>query len=339
MDNRERKIFWDTLCSLKGEDLEADIQKLEKTIKYPSHLYRYRPMSLNSVQALQENKLYFSTSDYCDDPFDTFIDVQIPRIKEEFDMIKKMGKENFEYVAQPILKMLDLNNNQTDEITSQIVDIVYKIINNQQICAEIRRYFRNIRNEIKKETISACFSERPYNESLWIKYAQQHQGFVVEYDILNMLKKPLYIYYGKCENYSMKTNNIISLYPMYYSEENYDATKYAQFLSLQKIGSLDLFPKNYDKVIKKLGNQIWEREKITLIKKICHSYDQEWRMLVNRTVRMPVYIEWIPSAIYLGLNMTDKDAEFVTKIAKTSGIRKVYKCCISDEGSLIAEEI
>lgn len=37
--------------------------------------------------------------------------------------------------------------------------------------------------------------------------------------------------------------------------------------------------------------------------------------------------------------MTDKDAEFVTKIAKTAGIGKVYQCCISDDGELVAVEI
>lgn len=298
MDNRERKIFWDTLCSLKGEDLEADIQELEKTIKYPRYLYRYRPMSLNSVQALQENRLYFSTSDYYDDPFDTFINVQISGIREEFDMVKKMGKKNFEHALPQISKLLDLNEDQAEEITAQIIDNVYKIIENPESCDRIQRYFRNIRNEIKKETISVCFSESWKNESLWIKYAQQHRGFVVEYD-LNKNENLLCGQYIQCKNCIMAKNNIRQLYPMYYSEKSYDATKYAQFLSICK--NLLLEEKDYDKIMKLLGNQIWEREKITLIKKICHSYDQEWRMLINQPVRMPVYIEWIPSAVYLGL--------------------------------------
>ena len=44
---------------------------------------------------------------------------------------------------------------------------------------------KEIRNEIRKQTYTVCFSENEFNETLWLKYGNNHQGFVVEYDIHN----------------------------------------------------------------------------------------------------------------------------------------------------------
>lgn len=40
-----------------------------------------------------------------------------------------------------------------------------------------------LRDEIKKDTWSICFSENGFNEVLWLKYADQHRGFVQIYDL------------------------------------------------------------------------------------------------------------------------------------------------------------
>ena len=34
MSSKERKTFWDTLCSLDGQDVENDIKSLLATIKF-----------------------------------------------------------------------------------------------------------------------------------------------------------------------------------------------------------------------------------------------------------------------------------------------------------------
>ena len=75
MDNVERQKFWDTLCSLTGEDIEADARTVKDTIIYPRFLYRFRSVSVSSIEALQTNKLYFSKANYYDDPFDTLIKI------------------------------------------------------------------------------------------------------------------------------------------------------------------------------------------------------------------------------------------------------------------------
>ena len=84
MDHNDREQFWKTLCSLPGNDIVAEREQLFKSIKYPKLLFRYRPVSTRSLEALRTNKLYFSSANYYDDPFDTFLHIDIEAIRNEY---------------------------------------------------------------------------------------------------------------------------------------------------------------------------------------------------------------------------------------------------------------
>ena len=94
MNDSDRQIFWKTLCSLEGQDMQKDCEVLSKTIKVPKYLYRYRPVSLKSIEALRYNRMYFSTANYYDDPFDTFIHVDI---KEMENFFSKIANDKIEF--------------------------------------------------------------------------------------------------------------------------------------------------------------------------------------------------------------------------------------------------
>ena len=55
MNHNEREHFWQTLCSLPGNDIVAEREQLFKAIKYPKLLFRYRPVSTKSLDALRMN--------------------------------------------------------------------------------------------------------------------------------------------------------------------------------------------------------------------------------------------------------------------------------------------
>lgn len=84
MNHSEREQFWQTLCSLPGNDIVAEREQLFKSIKYPKLLFRYRPVSTKSLEALRTNRLYFSSANYYDDPFDTFLHIDIEAIRKEY---------------------------------------------------------------------------------------------------------------------------------------------------------------------------------------------------------------------------------------------------------------
>lgn len=338
MNDEERALFWDTLCFLKGTDLKEDTDLLNKAIIYPKYVYRFRAVNERTLNALRENKLYFSTANYYDDPFDTFINIDIRKIQDVLD-----NATQIQYVDQ-IISCMDymlskwLGIQINAEQRKMLIETLNKNLENPNFKTGVKEYWRNIRNEIKKETWSVCFSEDGLNESLWLKYANQHKGFAVSYDLENEenLRCGKQAECVNCRRHMVST----PVYPIYYSDKKYDATKFAYFLSICKMVGNNLNEELFKNITTDMGNQMWEREKITLIKKACHRYDKEWRMIASSiNIEVPVMKVWIPAAVILGLSMTKSDEAQVIGTAYQAGIKKIYKCYINDEGNLDARLI
>lgn len=138
----------------------------------------------------------------------------------------------------------------------------------------------------------------------------------------------------KCVNCGIK-NYGTPLYPIYYSDTPYDATKFAKFVMLRKIAEITetQIPQE---LYEGMGSPMWEREKTTLIKKECHKYDEEWRMITGCIMKPPVMMEWIPSGIILGLRMGVAEENLVVSMAKEAGIKNIYKSYINAQNKLDA---
>lgn len=263
MTKEEKNIFWNTLCSLDGKDIVADSKTIRSVIKYPKYLYRYRKVDMNTLGALQRNKMYFSSSNYYDDPFDTFLHVNMDKIKNVAQLISgDIDKRNL-YINQlcGLLQMSDRDRLQfISSFDSIDIQKFESIMKNHLTDKEY-----GVRNEIRKESWSVCFSENGFNEVLWLKYADQHKGFALMYDLEDD-SKHLCGKKEKCKKCDI-ANSGTPLYPMYYSEERYDATDFAQYLVIQKL--LDQLPKStvVESCRSIFGEFTWSREKILLIKK------------------------------------------------------------------------
>ena len=330
MNSHERELFWQTLISLPGEDIQAEGQKLYETIKLPKYLYRYRPVSMKSLEALRTNRLYFSSANYYDDPFDTFLHINIDAIKSEYISAFKT-RESTERVVEGVKNIFA--KIATEEQLAQItVDNVLQALKNGLIENFLNSALA-MRDEIKKDTWSVCFSENGFNEALWLKYADQHKGFALIYDLENS-ENLLCGKQEKCQDCGIMKYGT-PLYPMYYSDTPYDATNFAKLVMLRKVGELtgtEIPPELYQS----MANGTWEKERITLIKKECHKYDEEWRMITGCIMKPPIVREWIPSGIILGLRM-EKDAEnLVTSMAREAGIENIYKSFIDSQNRLNA---
>ena len=86
MNQDERKKFWDVLLTMH-DAVPEHLQQLQKTIIVPNTLCRFRAVNENSLAQLQENKLYFSTADYYDDPFDTYFYVNYRLLQQSTDVM------------------------------------------------------------------------------------------------------------------------------------------------------------------------------------------------------------------------------------------------------------
>lgn len=330
MNAQEREAFWKTLCTLSGADPKQDAEKLMNTVKFPKFLFRYRSVTLSSLEALRTNRLYFSSANYYDDPFDTFLHIDIEHIRKAI----LSGLQTAESVAAAA----EQAKNRLKGIITEEQEKFFTADNLQQMISNglLEDFLDSalaLRDEVKKDTWSVCFSENGFNEVLWLKYANQHKGFVQIYDLENN-ENYLCGKQEKCRNCGIK-NFGTPLYPIYYSDKPYDATNFAKIVMLKKMGELSgtQIPQYlYDSI----GSGMWEREKTTLIKKKCHEYDEEWRMITGCQMKGSVMMEWIPSGIILGLRMGVKEENLVISMAKEAGIKNIYKSVIDSKNTLNA---
>lgn len=333
MNSQEREVFWNTLCSLEGNDAKQDAEKLMQVIRLPKYLFRYRPVNLKNLEALRTNKLYFSSANYYDDPFDTFLHIDIEAIKKDI-LVAFQTPQSIETTIEKIKSSFGsvLTAEQMAQFTPENVtstlsqDLVVKFLNSALA----------LRDEVKKDTWSVCFSENGFNEVLWLKYADQHRGFVQIYDLENS-ENFLCGSQEKCVNCGIK-NFGTPLYPIYYSDKPYDATNFSKLVMLHKLGETmgALIP---PQIYAGIGPGFWERERTTLIKKKCHEYDEEWRMVTGCQMKPPIMMEWIPSGIILGLRMKSTEENLVVSMAKEAGIKNIYKSYIDSGNRLNAMPI
>lgn len=319
MSTEDRLAFWKLLCGLNSGNMLEDSQKIKDVIKYPRFLYRYRSVNNNTLAALIDNKLFFSTPNYYDDPFDTFLridkDKVIMHIKQDL-----MSRERItDYASFHKISLETAENN--------ITNLLYNFLDLYK-----EDSFNYLREVLRSEVYSVCFTDTWKNEALWLKYADQHRGFAVVYDILD--SESYLCGRQECCSSCPMMNASIEYYPVCYVDEKYDATEYAKNLAV-----FQAFKCQNDNYIYYLRDMLppfyWEREKITLIKKRCHEYDGEWRGILNYKYQFnsngAIYKKIKPYAVILGLKMQDSERRLVLNAAKSAGIDTIGKIVILDD--------
>ena len=150
------------------------------------------------------------------------------------------------------------------------------------------------------------------NEQLWLKYAGNHSGFALEYDLADNSA----FLCGKME----KCKNCLAgrlhypTYPVRYSNEKYNATAFARnTIIVQAITSL-FSAAIQSQLMQMVSPSVWERERIALCKKKCHEHDEEWRMIYHGC------------SVTLGMKMEPKSKDLVITLSKVAGIPKIYEC-------------
>ena len=88
-----------------------------------------------------------------------------------------------------------------------------------------------------------------------------------------------------------------------------------------------------------ISKMMWEAERISLIKKKCHEYDKEWRML--RPTMMPdrSCIKMRPYKIILGLRMPAYERCMVVSAAKLAKIGEIEELFINENDELDSRPI
>ena len=328
MDAAGRKAFWDTLCSLHTYDHES-ARKLVEASPWPQELCRFRAVNENSLMQLQNNEQFFSTADYYDDPFDTFFSIDFKALQQNGNAVTQMLAQNDTGRIRDLLTAFGFGDN-IDSIIQSLRETKFDI-------NWLTLSLKDVRKLLQRQIYSICFCEDPLNETMWLKYADQHKGFVQVYDF-NDPDTKLCGKEPKCAECGV-TKYPPVLFPVYYSGEMYDATTYALNVLAREVFKEKLSFLPPEALNAFIYTASWEDERISLIKKECHQYDQEWRMLLPTPYTSRPRIKLKPKSVLIGLRTPEYQKRLIISAARSAEIQEIYQVVINDDNLLGKQRI
>ena len=329
MDAKGREIFWKVLKDIH-DNAEHNVKKLMDASPWPEKLCRFRSVSESTLQQLNDNKIFFSSADYYDDPFDTYfyinVSQMVPAYEEMRDRLLKEDKEFIELLHRIAAVIGQEPKAFVNILSSESLNFMH-----------LKEQLQEVRKMMQQRMFSICFCEEPYNETLWLKYAQNYSGFVQVYDF----KNPATFLCGtedNCQNCRMAVERP-SIYPVFYSDTRYDATKFAIGVWL-----MDRIAMQSNSVLIPLYNYMqsslmWEAERVSLIKKKCHEHDQEWRMIRPAMMEQRTPIKMKPSKVIIGMRTPEYESRLIASAAVNAGIKEIHRLYINDSDELDSEPV
>lgn len=249
----------------------------------PRSLFRFRTCNKMQIDAFEKDELYAVTADKFNDPYDTLVRYDKEGIKqstvsfmtfEALGQLKAFFKQGNDYpdevkqllprdVIEAIKNSLMLVPDDDDSVKQYIE------ASRDQMLSLIDLYFPLFAESSKRFQTIACFCESIESVVMWSHYAQNHQGFALEYNLRDTLAHPI-------------TN--VGLYPVIYNDERLDVSIYMAWAFLGLIGIHSPIP------------DMLSSMKIALHKSKQWEYEKEWR-LIDSTIREFTSDE--PSVIHL----------------------------------------
>ena len=261
-----------------------------KMIKYHNQdcFYKYVTADvakkiLNNLQVKCSSPLLFN------DPFDSQIEIQHDVAGSE-ELIKRTTGKICE-LMKPILK--DGNVKQAHELVFNEIMTDSKFVNDRQIAFE--QFYPEINEKIlefaKKDRIF-CVSEKKDNLLMWVHYATEHQGAVIQFRCI-----------------PEKETALCAAKPVIYSDK-------------MPLLTVEDFFKGELAINKYILNEM------LLTKSRDWEYEREWRVILMRQDQSKDYdlrgiFEDELEAVYLGCRMSQGDKKEIVDIIKTK--RKVTK--------------
>ena len=333
MINRKKyfELLNGTAKDVNGNNSIIDLLNYVQENK-PKSLFHYRKCTEYTIDAFRDNKIYFNTANNFNDPYDCLVYCDTKKINNQI--------ENMTNIAN--IKQLQKNINTARFIETRPAQLpkekathiletlkgqdLQKIVSN--IPNESWETLRNTLKETTKEILYSyvnyyqtemplvCFSEKYNNLLMWAHYADNHKGFVIEYDTntlkTNCMQCPQEKNFSNCSHWKQ-----VMLLPILYTNQRYDATKYI-----------------YDNLLINTFNKLrisipWTLEdnfaqfKINIFKQKSWSYEKEWRLQLYRTNR-DSFINAKPIAIYLGCRIAKCYEDVLVRYAQEQNI-KIYK--------------
>lgn len=333
MKNKFYELFYNTIINeymekdLWLENLSA-IKTLVKEIT-PTKVFRYRKISDFALSDFDKDILSLSPAEFFNDPYDSLIRIK----KENFNNIiaNSINPENLNNNINNFLNVI--NNLEIDPQlkenliiflqklqTTPIEEIQEVVNNNKDFIDNLYQASKEIAfRYLKTVPKIACFSEDIESILMWSHYADSHKGFALEYNLKN--------YIGECDicGKNCDKSHYEMFYPVRYSNERFDVTQLLTY-----IANYEIFHSQTNKPIIPIDDQFIV-QKALLNKSTDWSYEKEWRLMsLGRTQELRKYLSLKPTAIYLGVEISDINKKILMTLAKEKNI-KTYQMFIDTE--------
>ena len=146
---------------ISGGGSSYDHEEIGKTylLEAPASIFKYFPDDKYRLEAIETNKMWYSSPIGFNDVFDTEFYIDGEAV---FNNILKKAKSNYEHNIRPGSKVWkELRNS----VSKGIQDV------------------RNVFGKIRITTGVTCFSEVSDSLLMWSHYAKNHQGVCIEYEL------------------------------------------------------------------------------------------------------------------------------------------------------------
>jgi len=271
-----------------GNKRKKDLKFKEKI--FENTLVRFRPISNDNIQALKDNRLYYSTPNNFNDPYDTLIYANyIQIIQDVYDNLENgmdSYLDNLKNKDIPNAKFLAgygyaiWNGSKKEEILNVFLEQIYESV-------------KMLKDTLRKNVRIICFAEDYLSMLMWSHYADNHRGFAVIYDREDIENAENYTTFGK-----LITKKPI-LRQVTYADKQSDLTleieEYIRAYRMPNLG--DVVPPVSYLSQDKLRRMITEKSPDW-------SYEREWRIIprhISLDNESPLgYMSLMPKGIILG---------------------------------------
>lgn len=316
----------------------------------PAKLYRYRTCTDYNIQSFEEDKIYVGNPSDFNDPFDSLIYCNRQEIRKAYldqfdrdwlvcclnelndiatgDMLRKFPSNAADikkYAKEMKIQMTWLNG-EDGEGNLEFIEALREFYESKgEADGKMNKVYRKMRRqrlEMIEDILStivdtkvfqiACFSEKKSSMLMWSHYADNHRGFVLEYDLRKMAfpARPVIPQADSDAVYAAM------LFPVVYSERRYNATQIGKYLILNDF----LHTYNAQNISNPVPD-VFYLFKIFLNKAKCWEYENEWRLIcVDSEGENAVNLQLRPTAIYYGSKITSSDREKLSILAKEKQI-------------------
>ncbi|WP_122894117.1 DUF2971 domain-containing protein [Arcobacter peruensis] len=285
--------------------------RIKKDKKYPKSVFKYCNLNSNNhTDNFFKNQIWLSNPLNLNDPYDCSITYDSEKIQNiiSFNNVQEILKDfSEEEMSTSIKENILSSDNPIQNLLDWVEEFIEGSVEAEYIFRDLIKDIQDMKAFILKDFNEkyrnklkiSSFSENHKSLLMWGHYANNHQGFCIEYDLSSMN-----------DNENLKKY----LFPVKYSNERFDITDFYIDNVINKEA------KDTNRLIHSVlyNSEDWE-------------YEKEWRFVIteseydSKTVSTPK-----PKAIYLGSQIKEEHKEQFIKVCKENDI-DVYQMKLDDK--------